>query len=141
MSCWLAYCQQLRICCLWDPFHRQWNDAQDSIRYSGLWWCVLLSSFAMNIQYGPWKNTAFFLHQQEAAQEYLHLATPSEPLYDAFYRLVCSDLGLEPCGSVPHKLEVLCSLSQSQCWGKKGKNVALARWFAWFDAFPWHKRL
>ena len=45
-----------RVALVRDVFHREWNDCNNALKMSGLWWVLLLTSATFNLCCGPWEG-------------------------------------------------------------------------------------
>eukprot|EP00974_Lingulodinium_polyedra_P088979 8626383-Lingulodinium_polyedra.AAC.1 len=90
---WLSYHMRIPLLHCRDIFHREWNDAQDGIKSAGLWHVVALTSLVYNLNYGPWEGGSWFEKLRAGAQDLFATAQASDPLFNAFHRLLCWDKG------------------------------------------------
>ena len=129
-----------------DPFLREWNDLKNAVSESGLWHVILLATVVFNLPFGPWDGAAWFCKMRDMAIEMSQSVSPSNPLFTAFYQLLCFDNGFEPLATPEHCRLVFEKLFTGEAFTVKGVRVSLRRWFGWMEAahqyLPlWHSRL
>lgn len=146
MTWFLVFSCRLRMIPIRDIHHRIWNDIKNSINDAGLWHIILLTTVVFNMPFGPWDGGAWFVKMKEQSEEMMQSLSPSNPLFDALYELICIDLCIEADGSVEHKAMIFRMVFAGDAFKVKGSKVSLRRWFSWFAAahlyLPlWHQRL
>ena len=137
----VSYNCLLRMLVFFDPFHREHNDVSNGIKAAGAWSVVLLTGMIHNLCYGPWDGCKWYANILRGLDEYLSHANWQDPLWQAFYAQICSDLGIDIDMQGPeHCRELFESLREFDCFSKKGPRTAHRRWFSWFGAHSWHRK-
>ena len=121
----LSHHMGMRMICLRDPPHRQWNDARLALQHAGFWGTVLDLTVVWNSSYGPWSSSAWFKGLLEAATEMASTLQPGDPLL----------LWLGEHLRSESQQEALVDLTPFRT---KGPRVSLSRWFSFFDATAHH---
>ena len=80
---WLQYKMNMRVLCIRDPLHREWNDLKLAVSRTSLWWVITTTMLLYNLAYGPWEGCTWFQQMCEGIENLLETATPSDPLFEA----------------------------------------------------------
>jgi len=141
----------IRGCNWFDPFHRNWRDAQAALKAAGLWILVLESTVVMNMFSGPWQGDAYFSSLSDAADEWRHSSSAEDPLFKLLYEGIAMDgdemSSLPPdFGDEEHSNMMFESVAAAECFHTKPAKVKLALWFSWLDGACnlvriWHRLL
>ena len=46
----------LKVVCLHDPFHREWNDGKAALKSMGFWWVIQLHTITPNLPHCPLRS-------------------------------------------------------------------------------------
>ena len=138
--CWyLQYHLGLRTAVVRDVFHREWNDIKGALADCSLWWVVLLTTLAFNLNHGPWNNEAWWQEMKEGSKEVLALEQFGNPLWQSFYPWVCRDRDEPQAGTAAHQKQLLEDTRKSKLFDAKGERVATKRWFSWLKSAHYHR--
>ena len=129
---------QIRLVIVRDIYHREWNDCNNALMDSGLWWICLITRIPFNQAYGPWNGSKWWQNTKAGAKELCLKESTASPLFQELYPGLCKDLGGSPVGTEAHMSKVLEGVASSEVVGKKGERVALRRWFSWMKSAAFH---
>ena len=136
---------QLNLVHFFDPFHRLWNDVQLSIKRSGMWVSVLMTTIAHNCAYGPWDGSKWWRAIIEAGASYFNHTESDDALFLAMLPRILVDRGIVD-DLHENVEEVWNDLKSSELLRVRGPRTATCRWFNWNQAqhfwdSQWHSRL
>ena len=138
MTWFLSHHKDLRIMAQRDIYHREWNDIELALSGAMLWHVVILMFVVFNMPFGPWESHAWWNKIRESAERMLETMHPSNPLFSAFYGLICKDLDLDKRGTAEHKDMVWRTIFSNNAFRVAGNRVSLRRWFGWLSSAEFH---
>ena len=146
MTWFLANRVDLRIVSIRDIFHREWNDMKLVLSDAHMWHIVVMLVVVYNMPHGPWDSGAWFNKLRDTAQTIAENMDSSNPMFNAFYELICSDRGVPATGDPHHKAQIWSTIFANNAFKVRGPKVSLRRWFGWIEASDtflpvWHSVL
>ena len=131
---YLVYKMGLGLHCLFDPYHRVWNDVRDSLKKGGdLWKSFLSFSLLWNVNYGPFGSKEW--HQKKVARAKDIVSSNSahcEPFL-SFLPWICKERQIPEPTTPEGREQILNSLLEMKSVTALGPIVKLMRWFSWFQ--------
>ena len=81
------------VYCIWDPFHRSWNDCKNSAKKtkSKMWRAVLELVLLLNLSYGPFGPGQFFYAKRALLEDFLSTESFSGAAWSQYQRLICQE--------------------------------------------------
>ena len=132
--------EHLMVHCLYDSFHRGWNDvklsAKRSVGYP--WKCILQLVLLFNINYSPFGSAAFFYKKQSVLEAFLATRTHKDPAFQDAIPNICRERKITEPASDEEEKELFMSLAHISNFQKKGGLIKLLRWMSFFEiAMEW----
>lgn len=112
---------------------------------SGLWGFCLLLQVVMNLDYGPWDGSAFFVKAQEANKKLMVSGGVQQPLVRHFWTDILQDIGAWDRRH-DEGIEEDVGDKLKHCFDAKSERVSMNRWMALVRSAEaylplWHCRL
>ena len=123
------------LLCVWDPFHRAWNDCKNSAKKSSskLWRGILEICLLMNLSYGPYGTGQFHHKKRVLLENFLHSETFAGQAWAKCESLVCQERRTQEPRDDLESMNLFQSLSGLENFVNKGPLIKLMRWFSVFE--------
>lgn len=140
---YLLYKKKAAVMVMKDPSHRIWRDVWLGLTGAQLKPMMVLCTIVLNMDHGPWGDARWFQSSKEAAEQFLHVGSPDDVLFQrhlgdiaqevgATHRLAEPNLAKELFDSIPEALK------------RMSTKVSQNRWFGIFQSveefLPWWSR-
>ena len=119
--------------CLWDPFHRAWNDIKTSAKRAGSWKTILELTCLFNINYGPFNSSQWWQRKRSLLEEFLASTTIHSEIWTKFEGLIAHERRVCQPTDDDDREELLRQMGAIQNIVIKGPLVKLMRWFSFFQ--------
>ena len=121
--------------CLWDPYHRAWNDVKSAAKRArgGVWKAILELVCLFNLNYGPWGSGQWWYTKRALLEELLASTTLQSEVWIRYEELICHERRQPVPTDEKDRLDLLNSLGGIQNCVIKGPLVKLMRWFSLFE--------
>ena len=130
----MMYSQHAHLCvCLWDPYHRGWNDIKTAAKRSKRYRTTLELTCLFNTNYGPWTSSQWWFRKRAALEEFLSSTTISSNHWNTFEPLISLERRMVQPTDEGDRVDLLNSLGAIQNCVTKGPLVKLMRWFSFFE--------
>ena len=123
------------LLCLWDPYHRAWNDCKNSAKKTKcrMWRAVLELVLLFNLSYGPFGSSQFHYAKRALLEDFLSSQSFSDAAWQRYQPLICSERR-QPEPMRPEDSQALFeSLAGLENFVNKGPLIKLMRWFSVFE--------
>ena len=119
--------------CLWDPFHRAWNDIKTSAKRARCWRTILELTCMFNINYGPFNSSQWWQRKRALLEEFLASTTINSQLWNKYEGLIAHERRMVQPSDEDDREELLRQMGAIQNFVIKGPLVKLMRWFSFFQ--------
>ena len=81
------------IHCIWDPYHRSWNDCKNSAKKSKskMWRAILELVLLFNLSYGPFGSGQFFYTKRALLEDFLSTESFNGAAWSHYQHLICQE--------------------------------------------------
>lgn len=130
---WLFGHAKARMIWLPDPWHSIHNVGLNSIKETGYYGSVQLTSIAMDVSWGPWGSEKWFRTMQNGLAEWMSHATEADPLVQAVLPRVAEERNWELHQSSFQDIQD--ALTKCKFLKSKGEKAQTTRWWVWHKRF------
>eukprot|EP00438_Fugacium_kawagutii_P003708 Skav208248 [mRNA] locus=scaffold7893:752:5170:+ [translate_table: standard] len=133
----LQFSAQALLCvCIFDPFHRAWNDLKLACRRATAYpWRTLLElTLVYNLAYGPFGSGSWFIKKQDCLRDFLAQESASSHVFQDHLHLICREMGVPEPQTLAEQQDFFNQLANLRSFSEKGPLVKLMRWFSYFDS-------
>lgn len=130
----------LVMACIYDGFHRCWNDIKTACRKakSFPWRCILETTIIFNCPYGPFGSSQWFDRKRDALTEFMQTHSSQSPNFLEAMHDICKEQGRAEPADLEGQADLYESLRTIEGFSQKGPLVKLMRWFSWFESATWY---
>ena len=131
---WIVSHLKARYLWLPDPWHMIHNVGLNSVKESGYFGSIALTSCAMDVSWGPWQTEEWFRTVQDGLAEWCsHTSGEADPLIAALLPRIAEERGWD-C-HLCSRSDVYNALTHCNFLKSKGAKSQVTRWWQWHKRF------
>ena len=133
--------EAILCCCLYDPFHRAWNDIKLAARRARCYpyKTMLEMTVVYNLPYGPFGSGTWFGRKHDCLQDFLAQHSASSTTFQEHLPYICRELGIPEPQHMAQQQDLFESLGKLRSFADKGPLVKLMRWFSFFESAAFYQ--
>ena len=123
------------IHCIWDPYHRSWNDCKNSAKKSKskMWRAILELVLLFNLSYGPFGSGQFFYTKRALLEDFLSTESFNGAAWSHYQRLICQERRQAEPDRPEDCMALFETMAGIENFVNKGPLIKLMRWFSVFE--------
>ena len=137
----IQYSENALLCtCLYDPFHRAWNDIKLACKRatSYPWRTILELTVVYNLSYMDLSAVGSWFHRkQDCLKDFLNEHSADSTVFQDHLPHICRELSIAEPQSLEAQETLLRRLANMKSFCEKGPLVKLMRWFSYFESAVW----
>ena len=131
----------IMCCCLYDVFHRAWNDIKLAARKATArpWKTMLEMTVVYNLPYGPFGSGTWFGRKQDCLKDFLAQHSAASDIFQEHLPGICRELNIPEPQNMAQQQDLFDSLGKMKSFAEKGPLVKLMRWFSFFESAAFYQ--